>query len=83
MTKEISSVSSEELKKMKCPKCGEEMSHGYITGKGAGLRWTEKEKTKTLFAGSKLRKKIDWWNAPSLEAARCAECKIGVFRYDY
>jgi len=59
------------------------MSHGYITGQGTRLRWTEKEKTKTIFAGTKLRKTIDWWNAPNLEAVRCEECRIGVFRYDY
>lgn len=71
------------LKQMRCPKCGNPMSYGYITGQGMGLRWTIKEKTKTIFAGKKLRKKIDWWNAPTVEAVRCEACKIGVFRYDY
>ena len=75
-------VKSDELKKIKCPKCGKEMSHGYITGKGM-LWWTQKEKTKTLFRAKWLKKKIDWWNAPTLEAVRCEECKIGLFRYDY
>ncbi len=74
---------SEALKATLCPKCGKEMSHGFITGKGAGLRWSEKEKTKAIFAGTRLRKITDWWNAPTLEAARCEECKLGVFRYDY
>jgi len=68
---------------MKCPKCGKEMSHGYIAGHWIRLRWTEKEKTKTIFAGKPLRKKLHGWNAPILEAVRCEDCKIGVFRYDY
>jgi len=76
-------TNSEELKQLKCPKCGKDMSHGYLTGQVARLRWTEKEKTQTIFAGKTLRKKIDWWHAPSLEAVRCQDCKIGVFRYDY
>ena len=75
-------VKSDELKKIKCPKCGKEMSHGYIAGKGM-LWWTQQEKTKTLFRAKWLKKKVDWWNAPTLEAVRCEECKIGLFRYDY
>lgn len=76
-------TTSEELKAMKCPRCGKPMSHGYLAGHWVRLRWTEREKTKTIFAGEVLRKKIDWWNAPTLEAVRCEDCKIGVFRYDY
>ena len=41
------------------------------------------DKTKTIFAGEVLRKNIDWWSAPNLEAVRCQNCKIGIFRYDY
>ncbi len=59
------------------------MSHGYIAGKAVPLRWTEQEKTYTIFAGSKLRKKLSWFSAPNVEAMRCETCKIGVFRYDY
>jgi len=59
------------------------MSHGYIAGHWIRLRWTKTEKTKTIFAGKVLRKKIDWWNSPTLEAVRCEDCRIGVFRYDY
>ena len=59
------------------------MSHGYISGHSVRLRWTEKEKTRTIFAGTKMRRKIDWWAAPTLEAVRCQDCKVGVFRYDY
>lgn len=76
-------TTSEDLKQMRCPKCGKEMSHGYLTGHVVRLRWTEKEKTKTAFAGTVLRKDIDLWNNPTLEAVRCEDCKIGVFRYDY
>ncbi len=76
-------VSEEDFGKLLCPNCGKEMAHGYITGKGTGLRWSVNEKTKTIFAGTKLRKKTDWWNAPNLESLRCDRCKIGVFRYDY
>lgn len=76
-------VSSEMLGRIKCPICGNPMSHGYISGHWIRLRWTEKEKTCTIFAGTKMRKKIDFWAAPTLEAVRCKDCKIGVFRYDY
>lgn len=76
-------AASHELKQYKCPKCGEAMTHGYIAGNSTRLRWTDKEKTKTIFAGQPLRNKIDWWNAPTVEAVRCERCKIGIFRYDY
>ena len=76
-------TSSEELKAMKCPKCGNPMSHGYIAGHWVRLRWTEKEKTLTIFAGKPLRKEIDLLHSPTLEAVRCETCKIGVFRYGY
>ncbi|MBN1593474.1 MAG: hypothetical protein JW941_09565 [Candidatus Coatesbacteria bacterium] len=76
-------TSSEELQAMNCPKCGKPMSHGHIAGHWFRLRWTEKEKTQTIFAGTKMRKKIDWWQAPTLEAVRCEDCKIGVFRWGY
>ena len=56
-------INHDELKKIKCPKCGKNMSPGYIAGKGM-LWWSQKEKTKTLFRAKWLRKKIDWWNAP-------------------
>lgn len=59
------------------------MGHGYITGKSVTLRWTEDEKTYTILAGSKLRKKMSWFVAPNNEGMRCHQCKIGVFRYDY
>jgi len=52
-------MDSETLKKMKCPNCGNLMGHGYIAGHWIRLRWTEKERTRTIFAGNKLRKKID------------------------
>lgn len=76
-------VSSHQLLQMTCPVCGKSMSHGYIAGHWVRLRWTLKEKTQTVFAGEKLRKAIYWWGAPNVEAMRCEECKIGVFRYDY
>lgn len=76
-------IDFEDLKGMTCPICNRKMSHGYIAGHWVRLRWTDKEKTKTIFSGTPLRKKLDWWNAPNLEAVRCEVCKIGVFRYDY
>ncbi len=59
------------------------MSHGYITGHWFRLRWNTNDKTKTVFAGTPLRKNIDWRNSPSIEALRCESCKLGIFRYDY
>ena len=71
------------LKAIDCPGCGKLMSHGYIAGHWIRLRWTDKEKTLTIFAGKPLRKRITWLTAPTVEAMRCETCKIGVFRYDY
>ncbi|MHC4453210.1 MAG: PF20097 family protein [Planctomycetota bacterium] len=68
---------------MTCPKCDKKMSHGYIAGHWIRLRWVDKPNTKTIFSGNVLRKNINWWTAPNLEAVRCEDCKIGVFRYDY
>ena len=76
-------VNSQDLKELSCPKCNKKMSHGYIAGHWVKLRWTKTEKTKTIFAGQKLRKTLDFLNSPTLEAVRCEDCKIGVFRYDY
>jgi hypothetical protein len=76
-------MDSIDLKAMKCPVCSGEMVHGYVTGKGPSLIWTEKEKTQTIFAGTNLRSKLSWWHAPTVEAMRCETCKIGIFRYGY
>ncbi len=66
----------------KCPKCGDNMEQGYITGHWFRLRWNIKAKTKTVFSGIPLMKKLDWFNAPTVRAARCDKCKIGIFIYD-
>ena len=76
-------VESEELRQMVCPRCGGPVEAGYVAGHWFNMRWVRDEKTKTVFAGRPLRKKIDWWNAPSLEAIRCHTCKMGIFRFDY
>ncbi len=72
----------EWLVQQKCPKCGELMEQGYIAGHWFRLRWTIKAKTKTIFSGKPLMKKLDWWNAPTLRAVRCDKCKIGMFIYN-
>ena len=59
------------------------MSHGYIAGHWVRLRWTDRDDTKTILAGTPLRRSRSWLNAPSLEAMRCEQCRLGVFRYDY
>jgi len=74
---------SEELQQFRCPRCGGPMSHGYIAGHWIRLRWTTREKTRTILAGSPLRSRRDWINAPTLEAVRCEQCRLGVFRYGY
>jgi ssDNA-binding Zn-finger/Zn-ribbon topoisomerase 1 len=66
----------------RCPSCGGPMKHGYIAGHWFRFRWVEKAKTKTIFAGRPLRRKIDFWNSPTVEAARCEKCKTGIFIYD-
>ena len=70
------------LEHQRCPKCGGVLEHGYIAGHWFRLRWTKKPKTKTIFAGTPLRKKLDWWNSPVVEGARCNKCKVGIFIYD-
>ena len=70
------------IEEQKCPSCSGPLEHGYIVGHWFRLRWTRKEKTYTIFAGKPLKKKADWWHAPTVEAARCDRCKIGIFIYD-
>ena len=65
-----------------CPRCGGVMEKGYIAGHWSRLRWCESDRTKTIFAGTPLKKKRDWINAPSITASRCRRCQIGVFEYD-
>ncbi len=77
-------VTTDELKEMPCPKCAQTMDYGFIAGHWFKLRWVETDHTKTVFAGAKLRKGLDnVWSAPTVEAVRCRQCKIGVFRFDY
>jgi len=76
-------VSSDGLGELKCPRCGCVMCHGYVVGRLGRLRWAEREKTYTVFAGQPLRRTFSWWSAPTVEAMRCEVCKMGVFRYDY
>lgn len=39
---------------MKCPQCTKEMEHGYIHGNKATLKWSNKEKEYTVFAGESI-----------------------------
>ncbi len=75
-------MSHEEISEFKCPKCGGDMEFGYITGHWFRLRWCKQANTKTIFAGTPLRRKRDIWNAPTVIASRCPKCKIGIFTYD-
>ena len=75
-------MAHEQLQEFACPKCGGRMQPGYIAGHWTRLRWCEEAKTKTIFAGTPLRKKRDLWTAPTLEAVRCSNCQLGVFVYD-
>ena len=77
-----STLNHDQLAEMPCPVCGGPMSRGYIAGHWTRLRWTLQEKTKTIFAGSPLRKKRDWLNAPTVQACRCSSCRVGMFIYD-
>lgn len=75
-------ITHDDLADIPCPRCGGKMQRGFIAGHWTRLRWTLKARTKTIFAGSPLTRKRDWWNAPTLEASRCNHCKLGLFRYD-
>ena len=72
----------QELADLRCPRCESAMESGFITGHWMRLRWCRKAKTKTIFAGTPLKRKRDFWNAPTLTAMRCPACRIGVFSYD-
>ena len=75
-------MSHDQIKDYKCPNCGGEMEQGYVAGHLTPLRWCLKEKTKTIFSGKRLQKKLDIWNAPTIAAVRCDQCKLGLFTYD-
>ena len=70
-----------DMSEFKCPQCGGELEPGYIVGHWTRLRWCDRPDTKTIFAGEPLRRKRDIWNAPTLTAARCTRCNVGVFEY--
>ncbi len=46
------------LEEQRCPKCGAPMERGYVFGHWFNLRWSNKPKNITIFAGTPLRKKI-------------------------
>ena len=71
----------EELAGLVCPKCGGALEYGFTAGHCMRLRRCLKEKTRTIFVGTPLKKKRDCSNAPSLKAGRCKTFKIGLFVY--
>lgn len=64
-----------------CPRCGRPMEHGYLAGHWFPIRWTTNPKSITIFEGKPLQR-MNFWCAPSLEAARCPVCKLGVFTFE-
>ncbi len=78
-----------ELTALRCPSCGGAVESGFLLGHYTRLRWSAETPGMTILQGLPLaeRPKRFWlsreflFRAPSLPAARCTVCKIGLFGY--
>jgi hypothetical protein len=71
-----------KLPVMACPKCEKRMQTGYVAGHQFRLRWVDRQNTKSVFAGEKLKIPFSFWSAPTYEAYRCADCGLVLLNYD-
>lgn len=62
-----------------CPICGNKMEKGYLNSHWWRIRWSIK-KIFWMWSGEPLGKRA-LWRAPTLEAVRCKNCRIGIFNY--
>jgi hypothetical protein len=66
-----------------CPRCGDELEPGSITGQAAYLNWTPLGRAPGAFAvGKDHLAKGSARRPPMLPAARCKSCGLGVFESD-
>jgi hypothetical protein len=80
---------SAELDTLQCPSCGGALEDGFLLGQYSRLRWSASAPGITILQGIPLavRPKRFWlskeflFRSPNLPAARCANCKIGLFAY--
>jgi hypothetical protein len=78
-----------ELTALRCPSCGGTVESGFLLGHYTRLRWSAETPGMTILQGVPLaeRPKRFWlsreflFRSPNLPAARCSECKIGLFGY--
>lgn len=78
-----------ELAALRCPTCGGTVESGFLLGHYTRLRWSAETPGMTILQGVPLaeRPKRFWlsreflFRTPSLPAARCTACKIGLFGY--
>jgi hypothetical protein len=73
-----------------CPRCGENLQEGYISGNNHPIRWYKEMPPRSLFAGMALFgfSKEGLWSCfgrkwVSLPAKRCQECNIGIVFIDH
>lgn len=78
-----------ELTTLRCPNCGGTLESGFLLGQYSRLRWSAENPGITILQGVPLalRPKRFWlskeflFRSPNLPAARCGNCKIGLFAY--
>ncbi len=78
-----------ELAALRCPNCGGAIESGFLLGQHSRLRWSAENPGITILQGVPLavRPKRFWlskeflFRSPNLPAARCPNCKIGLFAY--
>jgi hypothetical protein len=65
----------------RCPFCGQPLELGYVSSRIGRIRWLPRPPGFTRFLGGPSLA-TNWFMPPLLEAARCAECGVGLFAYD-
>jgi hypothetical protein len=60
---------------MKCPKCGEELEHGFIRAP-RGIYWDKMGRKESLISRWSLTVTV-----PRIEAWKCSKCSLVVFLY--
>jgi hypothetical protein len=67
-----------------CPRCGRQMTRGFLDAGNGPLRWvTRADEHFWIFGGEHLaRRRNPFWGRFVVPAARCINCRVGVFAYD-
>ena len=65
-----------------CPRCGGAMTRGFINAGKGPMRWVlDPKENATIFGGDHLVKQHWLCGRHVVPAARCEQCKVGVFTY--